>query len=64
MQNASAEPLVQDLLGISRRGQQSIKRIVGPFAVPSLGDCLGLHTHEANSDCSNQYFNFLHGLTI
>ena len=41
MQNESAELLVQDLLGISRWRQQSIKRIVGPFAVPSPGDCLG-----------------------
>ena len=41
MQNKSAELLVHDLLGILRWRQQSIKQIVGLFAVPSPGDCLG-----------------------
>lgn len=41
MHNKNAEALVQDLLGISRWQQQSIKRIVGAFAVQSPGDCPG-----------------------
>ena len=62
MQNKSAELLVHDLLGILRWWQQSIKQIVGLFAVPSPADFPGLQTHETNPDCPNQYFNFLHGL--
>lgn len=41
MQNKNAEPPVEDLFGISRGQQQSVKQIVEPSAVQSPGDCPG-----------------------